>query len=560
MKPTFAIYGIQDRNAALPYPAYIHDHNLCLMQQGKVITYLHLERVSRKKYDNCLAQYIEPILAELFIQKNELQEFDFVCVNSFVGNAFISQNGRFRFEAKINGKEQLQFPLSTGFAYWQVWHWQGIEISAWLCPQELAHIGACLPFYGPFRENSLLIHFDGGASQGNFSAFLYKESKIQLIECHWELSYLSKFFNDNALSFKIIGSKPSTHCSHPGKFMGYAALGKYEETIEKWLIENDYFRQYWHNPEAILESIYKSFGKKINHFSTQEPFFQDVAATFQHIFTRDLLAKIEHLQSKVQADYLYYSGGCALNIVANTAIVEKNWFREVFIPPCCNDSGLSLGAAALLEMQKGNVVACHSPYLCNYGLGIIEVPSPPENLIEQTINLLLSKKVIGICNGYGEIGPRALGNRSIIALPNSKELAKKVSMKCKKREWYRPVAPIMLKEVAEMVTGKKVSLLAKYMLLDFIVLPSFYKALQGVIHANGTARIQVLFQEEDNLLLYKLLHCLYHKHQILGLINTSFNQQGEPIVHTPEQAISSAQVMGLDAVIINNQLINLGEK
>jgi carbamoyltransferase len=552
MKPTLAIYGIKDRNTELENPAYTHDHNLCLMQDGKVVTYLHLERFTRRKYDNRLERYIEPILEELF--GKEAQEFDLVSVNSFVGNAFISQNGRLRFEAQSAAAERLQFPLTPGFAYWQAQAWKGYDLEAYLCSQELAHIGACLPFWGAFKENSLLLHFDGGASQGNFSAFIYRGGKLQLLECHWELSYLSKFFNDNALNFMILGAKPATHCSLPGKLMGYAALGNYNQKIEDWLRINRYFCDYWQKEDEILESIAKYFGKKIANFFTEEKFFQDIAATFQFIFTRELLKKIETLQQKVNADYLYYSGGGALNIAANTALLEKKWFSDVFIPPCCNDSGLSLGAAALLEMQKGNSIALHSPYLNNYGLTPAQTSAPSAELIHNVANLLLENKIIGVCNGFGEIGPRALGNRSIIALPNCRKLAQKVSVTCKNREWYRPVAPIMLEECAEKATGKKISKLARYMLLDYSILPQYREALQGVTHYNGTARIQTIRSEKENPFLFSLLKYLYQSYQILGLINTSFNRQGEPIVHTPEQALISAKNMGLDAVIINNQL------
>ncbi|MCR5454367.1 MAG: hypothetical protein K6F33_05215, partial [Bacteroidales bacterium] len=135
-----------------------------------------------------------------------------------------------------------------------------------------------------------------------------------------------------------------------------------------------------------------------------------------------------------------------------------------------------------------------------------------------------------------------------------KTLSQKLSMTVKKREWYRPVAPIMLKNVAEKVTVQNVNPLAKFMLSDFEIKHEFDKDLCGVIHANQTARIQTLETENDNPFMYLLLSYLYEHHGIMALINTSFNAQGEPIVHTPDDAIASAKKMNLDAVVINGKL------
>lgn len=551
-KPTLAIYGIKDRNNFL-LPGFTHDHNLCLMQNGKILQYLQLERFTRRKYDNRLDLFLEDLIENKQIELPD--EFDFVSVNSFVGNAFISKNGRFRFESSI--EKHLTNDLQKGFLTFQHSLWQGEEKQAYNCPHELAHIFSCLPFFGEFKENSLLVSFDGGSSLGNFSAFHYKTGKINLIEYHWDLSYLSKFFNDNALSFQILGAKPGEHCSVPGKLMGYASFGTYDSEIEKWLKENDYFKTIWNNQELIFKSVEKTFGIKIDRFDTKNSFFQNIAATFQYIFERDIITKIQQLQKQTKAKYLYYSGGCALNIVTNSKIVESKIFKDVFIPPCCNDSGLSLGAATFLEWKKGNEISVHSPYLNN-----VNIPYNNEKInrkvIIETSELILQNKIIGVCNSEAEAGPRALGNRSLIALTNSKELSKKVSMDIKKREWYRPVAPIMLYDVACKVAKESVKhSISKYMLFDFHIKENYKDDLEGVIHCNGTSRIQTIKDREENPFMFDLLSYLYENHRILALINTSFNVQGEPIVHTEKQAIDSARKMKLDALIINNKIYKL---
>lgn len=548
-KPTIAIYGIKDRNN-FEYPAFVHDHNMCIMQDGRIQQYIHLERLTRRKYDNRLDLFIENLIEEK--QINCDNDFDLVCVNDFVGNSFISKNGRIRFE--VDRQQELKFKLKKGYSYYQYNGWDGNDIDGWLCQHEVAHICSTLPFYGEFRENSLLLSIDGGSSLGNYAAFIYKGNKFHLIENNWnDLGFASKLFNDNSLSFKILGASPGMHCSVPGKLMGFASYGKYDEKIAKWLVNNNYFKEYWNKENEILDAIKRDFGVTAS-YNTQDNFMQNIAATMQGIFEKAIIQKIEQLQKKYKCEYLYYGGGCALNIVTNTKIVESGMFREVFIAPCCNDSGLSIGAAALMEIKKGNKIYQHNAYLCNVGLKEQNNYLNDKD-IELTAKMLTEGKIIGICNGVAEAGPRALGNRSIIAIANNKELSLKVSMDIKKREWYRPVAPIMLKKIAEQFTGQKMCELTKYMLMDYKIKTENQKIIEGVIHTNGTSRIQTIENLSDNPFMYKLLNIMNEKYGIKALINTSFNIQGEPIIHTIEDAKNSARIMNLDGVVLNGKYI-----
>jgi len=548
-RATLAIYGIKDRNS-LEFPAYIHDHNLCLMQDGQVRQYLQLERYTRRKYDNRLDLFLEELVGLGLLALPE--EFDLVSVNAFVGNAFISQSGKLRFEAPI--LSALGEALEPAQAYYQYSDWEGRTLCAYNCSHELAHIASNIAFYGSFRENSLLIHFDGAASLSNFSAFHFHQGKLQLLEYGWEMKYLANFFNDNALSFAMLGAKPGEHTSVPGKLMGYASWGRYDEGIAHWLFAHNYFKEYWHKEAEIVASARKELGVEVDSFDNQHDFWQHVAATLQDIFTQKLIAHISALQHQTRAQYLYYSGGCALNIVANTALIESGLFQEVFIPPCCNDSGLSLGAACLLELRKGNTIRPHTAYLNNLGIEDKAVPIS-DATIEATTQLLPRGGRWGLCKGPAEAGPRALGNRSLIALADDVVLARHLSQDIKKREWYRPIAPIMLTTVANTITTSPVNHLAKYMLLDYKIKPEYAGGLTGVIHANGTTRIQTLDNEHDNPFMFRLLSYLYARHQILGLINTSFNVQGQPIVHTAADAIETSLKMGLDGLVLNHQLI-----
>lgn len=543
---TVGVYGIQDVNLS-NIPTLSHDHGLTVIQNGQIICSIQLERLNRLKHSCAMPDMLFSLLKEKQWLNTSL---NFVFTDNILGRSFINKEGNIRFEAPLTN--QLTNKTESG----NLWFLDK-NASALVLNHELAHIGSCLPFYGNFKDNSLLIHFDGSASKSNFSAWYYKDQKLNHIESGWSLKWLSSLYNANALVFWLTESKPVDLNSVAGKFMGYAALGTYSEDIANWLKSNNFFENCWKNKKEFFDAIKSTFGIHLKHLDQHNVFLQNIAATIQQIFVKTALQKFECLKIKTQADYLYYAGGSALNILLNTQIVESNLFKNVFIPPCCNDSGLSVGAAAFAEWEKGQNFSAHLPYINNWGIEDYNVNYSPAD-IEQVATLLINKKVIAICNGFAESGPRALGNRSIIALASDKKLAQKVSVMHKKREWYRPVAPIMLEKNTKYFTGKPtIHHLSGYMLLDFKILDDKKQELEGTVHADGTARIQTIFDKYDNPFMYDLLRYLDEKHQVRALINTSFNTKGEPIVHTIYDAINSAKNMNLDGVVLNGKLQEL---
>ncbi len=545
-RPTLAIYGIQDR-FDYEHPFYVHDHNLALMQNGKVIRFLQQERISRRKRDNTLHLHLKDILKQ---QKLLGTDCDLVFVDNVVGRTFLTSSGEARFEAPLNEH------LSTGLEMGKCW-WFGEEKEAWVLNHELAHIFSCLPFFGNFRQNSLLVHFDGGASLSNFSAAVFRNGKIEWVEYHWDLKPYSTLYNANALVFAIIGAKLAEQNSVPGKFMGFAGWGNYRPELEEWLCQQNFFENIWGKTSFFFQQAKQDWGVELKSFNQNNPFIRDVAATLQQVFIKAILQKLTTLKEQTGAEYLYYTGGSALNIVANTQLVKSGQFKRVFIPPCTEDSGLALGAAAFAEWQKHGNIEQHSVYLNNWGIEKYAADYDSETIAE-VAELLTRKKLVGICNGLGEAGPRALGNRSILAVADSKEISRKLSMEKKGREWYRPLAPIALEKNTRYFTGlSEIDALSRYMLLDFEVLPERQEEIAGAVHADGTARFQTIFERTDNPFLFDLLTELDEKHHVKALVNTSFNAGGEPIVHTEEDALLSARKMKLDAVVLNGKIVML---
>ncbi len=544
-KPTIGIYGIPDRNN-LSFPEESHDHGMVLMENGKVVKSLQLERKTRLKNDHHLPNHLFGLLKEEGLLPGD---FDIVFSNNVLGNSMISSNGKIRLEGSY--QEVLSSEPVRAHAYWL-----DKSRGAWLVNHELAHIFSALPFYGAFPENTLLIHFDGGASQSNFSAWSYRNKNLDLIEAHWDLKYLSAFFNANALCFGIIGAKKKEQLSVPGKMMGLASYGTYSRELEVWLKENGWFSNIWGSKRAFFRSAGNKFGWIGSSLNTKDRFLQNIMATMQAIFIRETSGKIELLAKQNELDNLVFTGGSALNIVLNASLIRSGLFKNIMIPPCTNDSGLALGAAACLEYHKHGKNELHGPYMENWGIGnpdVEDVKYTDED-IALTAKWINDGELIGVCNGYGEAGPRALGNRSLICRADNPELARKLSTEIKGREWYRPLAPVMLKKNLEKYTGEKnPSPLGRFMLDEFHVLPDLSHSIRGAVHVDGTARIQYLEKRDDNPFMWDLLTCLEERFNLDCLINTSFNKRGEPIVNTNEDAISSAKNMGISKVVIQGK-------
>ncbi|MCF8335185.1 MAG: hypothetical protein K9H65_01155 [Bacteroidales bacterium] len=541
---TLAVYGIQDLSED-PFPVYVHDHNLALYKGGEIVKYLALERHTRIKYDSSLPARLYQVLKEENILG--VRKMDLVFVDNVIGRAFISKEGNIRFEAPLSSG--LSSMPEKGRGYFLDRHTDGYVVN-----HELAHVFSNLPFYGPFKENSLHVHFDGGAGKSNFSAWIFRKGELSLLEYHWDLKYLSSFFNANALTFSLVGAGREDQNRMPGKFMGYAAYGNYNRKLESWLKEHDFFKDIWGKRKFFFDRVRKDWNKDLRSFDQNDPFLQDVAATFQHIFQREWLKKIGELKKATGTEYLYYSGGAALNIKTNAALINSGLFREVFIPPCPNDSGLSIGAGAFVEWLKHGYVKPQTAFLNNCFLSPSAI-SYSEADLARIAKILHEGEVIAIVNGYGEVGPRALGNRSIIARADSKDLSNYVSRGLKQREWYRPVAPVMREENLRYFTDYSVSShLSRFMLTDFRIRPERTKEIEGAVHVDGTSRIQTLSARKENPFLYDLLTVTEEKYGIRALLNTSFNSKGKPLVHTETDAFDEAGRMGISYLVLNGEL------
>ncbi len=274
------------------------------------------------------------------------------------------------------------------------------------------------------------------------------------------------------------------------------------------------------------------------------------------------------------AERLVLSGGCALNIITNERIANIPEVRELFVTPNCDDRGISMGAALLLDSALTGVPLHHpsvstaqrrTPY---QGLPVAwDVTDAPEGIaamafpLSESENLdamarwLAAERIIGMVHGRGEIGPRALGHRSILASPARAEMQDTINQKIKHREWWRPFAPVV--RSVDLDQYFDVSRHDPYMLTGGLVRPEFRDRLAAITHVDRTARVQSLPDRETNPELWDLLTARAEQTGIGVLLNTSYtfyNAGGKPLVNQSSAAFALLLETGLDALWMDGTL------
>lgn len=551
---TVGLYGIRDTTHG-QHPTYTHDHGVAFMRDGRVERVVELERHTGRRHDNRLDRYL-PELLEAHVAGGEAVRF--VSVNSFVGDSFLSADGNLRIEPEARVTIDSR-PVPARVR----WFPDGItkrEASGEALCHEFAHVASVLPFVGRFEPRSLLVHIDGGASDSACSFWWWDGQTARLLDASWErLKDAVNNFNVNPLVCAVLGFEAHEHLSIPGKLMGYAGLGSSSPGVRSWLEERRFFLDRPWSRDELREAVHARFGVRWERFDAHDPLCMDLCAAIQAHFEERVCAEVLRWQAETGATHLYYAGGAALNVPTNARLEASGAFRAVHAPPCTNDSGLALGGAAWREFLDRGAVEVHGPFLARMG----PAPRPvvvPDGVVDEVVTLLAEGKVLGVCVGDAEVGPRALGHRSILARPDRVEIRRRVSEEIKRREWYRPVAPVMLDEVATLALPPEAvrSNLAPYMLGAWKLRPDWLPRFSGVVHADGTIRAQVIgANDPEQAFLALVLRRLWQRHGVAGLINTSFNGPGEPMVNRPEDALSCARRLGLDGVLVDGSLHRL---
>ncbi len=317
------------------------------------------------------------------------------------------------------------------------------------------------------------------------------------------------------------------------------------------------------------------FGKRPADYESlarQNQHYADIAASIQVVTEEVLVRMASHLHRETGLKHLCLAGGVALNSVANTRILRETPFEELFIQPAAGDGGGAVGAALygyhMVLGKPRELVMRHAYWGQEYGAGEIDAflkanhiahtrMEDDEKLIARVVEAIQAGKVVGWFQGRFEWGPRALGNRSILADPRDPAMKDIVNTKIKFREPFRPFAPSVLVERAADFFDLPEPWRhypARYMLYVVDVKDGHQDRVPAITHVDGTARLQTVDREVAPR-YHRLIESFGEATGVPVLLNTSFNLKGEPIVNTPAEAFSTFCRSGMDVLVLGNHMI-----
>jgi len=300
--------------------------------------------------------------------------------------------------------------------------------------------------------------------------------------------------------------------------MGMAAYGK---PIYADQMEEDFFY-----PRKLAKSKINLHHGCLDYIPGADIY--DLAASAQVVLERKLHEVFQHSKRVYPSDNLVYMGGVALNCTANSML--SDYYRSTWIMPNPGDAGNSLGACLALDNRRIN---WRGPYSGTE----IQGPYPTEEIVER----IQKDKIVGVASGKAEFGPRAFGNRSLFADPRGNDIKDRVNA-IKKRQEFRPFAPVILEELADEYFDMQGMKSSPYMQYTFRC--KHPQDFPAIVHADNTSRVQTVNQN-NHPELYETLKLMHEKTGCPMLLNTSLNIKGQPIVNTRRDAIAFEDMYGV---------------
>jgi len=571
--------------------AYHPDSSACLIKDGKLLAAVEEERFLRiKHWAGFPKESISYCLKEA---KIGLGDINYIAlnrnpkVNFYKKVIFILLNrpslslirSRLSNILKIEGIKDI---LSKEFLVPK----EKIKAKIYNIEHHRAHLASAF-FVSPFKESSI-VSLDGF---GDFTSCMVAKGQVNKIKVLSVVNYphsLGLFYTafTQFLGFKKFGDEY--------KVMGLAAYGKpkYLQDLEEILILKpegrfvlnlDYFSFFkkrdsllWDNTEPVLEDVFsdkfrEKFGPPRRYVEELSPLHYDLASSLQAMYEKAFFHILNYAYKLTGISHLCLAGGCVLNSLANGKIFDNTAFKEVYIQPAASDAGGCLGAAYYLYHQilnnKRNFVMKNAYWGPGFneveieraikerekdlrGVSIEKIENY-DKLCCKTAEFIAQGKIVGWFQGRMEWGPRALGNRSILADPRRKETKDVLNERIKRREWFRPFAPSILLEKVDEYFEKDYP--DPFMLKVYPVKENKRELIPAVTHVDGTGRLQTVSREE-NPLFWKLIKEFEKITGVPVLLNTSFNEN-EPIVCSPQEALDCFLRTKLDILVMGNYLI-----
>jgi len=580
---------------------YYHDSSAALIINGEIISAVQEERFTRKKNESSFPkQSINYILKRNNLALSEITHIIFYekpflkftrLIETYLANAPLGF-ASFKKALPVWIKEKLFQKKEIIDQLKQIDGSFSGEVL--FSEHHLSH--AASAFYPSPLKEALIITLDAVGEYTTTSIAIGKNNHLELkkkIDFPHSLGMLYSAFTYYC-GFKVNEGEY--------KLMGLAPYGdpKYKQIIYDKLVHvyedgsfalNMKYFDYSTGLRMINRKFEDLFGRKTKNSEDEfEQFHMDIAASIQKVIEEIVLKICRFYQKEFNMKNLCLAGGVALNCVVNGKILSSKIFENIWIQPAAGDAGGSLGAALLIwydmlknerlikkdtDSMKGSFLG---PEFTNeeIKLELDKIGSTyafinDDELYNRVSELLLEKKLIGWFQGALEFGPRALGNRSIIAHPGDMDMQKKINIRIKFREGFRPFAPAVISE--ETFNFFENNNLNSYMLIvsdikdelkknrdllnneiGFKKLDVRRSNLQAITHVDYSARVQSV-KKEDNPKFYNLIKKFYEKTNIPILINTSFNINNEPIVSSVEDAYRCFLVTDLDYLVCGNFIL-----
>lgn len=578
--------------------AFYHDAAACIVRDGEIIAAAQEERFSRKKHDERFPHHA----IQFCLQQSQCSINDIDAV-VFYDKPFLKFNRLLETYLSHAPKGFRSFILAM-----PVW----LKEKLWLSDEitdELNYKGKVLFtehheshaasafFPSPF-ERAVIVTVDGVGEYATTSIAVGEQNSVRVIEeLHFPHS-LGLLYS--ALTY-FTGFKVN---SGEYKVMGLAPYGepKYVKTIYEHLVDlrddgsftmnMDYFN-YAVGLRMTNDKFAALFGGPAR--KPESPLTQremDIAASLQVVTEEILIRIVRHAKAITGEKNLCLAGGVALNCVANGKILREKIFDSIWIQPAAGDAGGALGAAMIgyhhyfkkeraigsQDAQKGSYLGTTysdeeiAAFLAKENIPYVRYDDS-QTLCDDIASLIAHENVIGWFQGRMEFGPRALGNRSILGDARSTDMQKKMNLKIKYRESFRPFAPAVLAEhvsewfdidcespymllVADVVKNKQIRMTDEQQQLWGIKKLNVPRSeIPAVTHIDYSARLQTVHQE-TNPMFHKLLSSFFEKTGCPVVVNTSFNVRGEPIVESPSDAYRCFMRTEMDALVLGSFLLH----
>ena len=424
--------------------------------------------------------------------------------------------------------------------------------------------------YTNWEKDALFISCDGGGDYAYYSAYYYDGNKLECLLGD-DIETLKHHQNEGA-SVGLAYCSTTQHLGfmpnrHEGKVTGLAAFGKpvAGDTIRGWYqIKDDY------RVDSDVLKRRKDIDDKIKKLCS-ELTREDMASSIQYATEQVVLDWVKKIIADRPVKYIGMSGGVFSNVLLNQKVSELPGIEDTFIVPPMGDEGLPLGncVAVLIEkyglnnIDRGLLRTAYYGYKYKPEQLITEAKERryrvelPEDLPAKVAELLEKHQVGAIFAERMEMGPRALGARTILANPTERGINDSLNDRLGRTE-FMPFAPYVLDvdadEVFEMVPAK--ILPSRYMTITTFVKKKYHDLIQAVVHIDGTARPQIVYRD-DNPLYYDILKAFKERTKIPCLVNTSFNAHEEPIINTPGEALNALRDKRVDFLVCNEGLVFL---